>query len=127
MLVQETSAPRVLLGDLDPITLIGIRGALAQDGVEVLAEEGLPDRIVAEARRLSPDAVVIGLDSRRSRRLGRLVRAAAPDTKVILLARDESEIEVLDRGGFLPRRIRTRLPEALLSELGVGNAGDERK
>jgi DNA-binding NarL/FixJ family response regulator len=126
VLVQETSAPRVLLGDLDPITLIGIRGALAQDGVEVLAEEGLPDRIVAEARRLSPDAVVIGLDDRRSRRLGRLVRAAAPRTKVILLARDESEIEVLDRGGLLPRRIRTRLPEALLYELGVRSAGRER-
>jgi DNA-binding NarL/FixJ family response regulator len=127
VLAHETSAPRVLLGDLDPITLIGMRRSLAQDGVEVLAEEGSPERIVAQARRLAPDAVVLGLDGRRSRRLGRLVRAAAPRTTVILLASDESEIQVLDRGGRMSRRIRTRLPEALLFELGVSNAGDERK
>jgi hypothetical protein len=45
------------------------------------------------------------------------VRTASPETKVILWARDEDAMEVLDPGATTPRRFFTAVPEELRSEL----------
>jgi DNA-binding NarL/FixJ family response regulator len=93
---------------------------LADEGVDVVAEEGPPPDVVAHVKRLHPDAVVLGMDGGSSRELGEQVRAAAPDTKVILWARDETEMHVFDPGSSAPRRIRTSVSGALRSEVGAG-------
>ena len=69
------------------------------------------------AGRLRPDAVVLDLLQRSSRELGDRVRTASPETKVILWARDEDAMEVLDPGATTPRRFFAAVPEELRSEL----------
>lgn len=95
---------------------------LAEEGVEVYAEGDEADRVLEEAKRLSPDAVVLGRDSGDGRELGARVRIVAPNAKVILWARDETEMEVFDPGSSTPRRIRMGATEALLTEV----VGSER-
>jgi DNA-binding NarL/FixJ family response regulator len=105
---------------------LGMSRVLEGDGVEVVAEEGPPPDVVAHAKRLHPDAVVLGMDGVISRELGEQVRAASPDTKVILWSRDETEMEVFDPGAVVPRRIRTSVSGALRSEVGAGKPERER-
>ena len=71
---------------------------------------------IAQAR-MRPDAVVLDLLQRSSRELCERVRTASPETKVILWARDEDAMEVLDPGSTTPRRIFAAVPEELRSEL----------
>ena len=112
---DDVRRPCVLLGNLEPMALIGMSRLLADDGIDVVEQPG--PAIVASAERLAPDAVVLGLDHEASHELGSRVRVAAPDAKVILWSRDESEMEVYDPGSSAPRRIPTAAPDALLSEL----------
>src|SRR5688572_5470120 len=109
---------RVLLGNLEPMVRLGMIDVLADvDGVEVIGEEERPQALVLMAGRLRPDAVVLDLLQRSSRELSERVRTASPETKVILWARDEDAMEVLDPGSTTPRRIFAALPEELRSEL----------
>jgi DNA-binding NarL/FixJ family response regulator len=101
---------------------LGMSSVLADGGVEVYAEGDEAGKVVEEARRLLPDAVVLGRDAGAGRELGAQVREAAPNAKVILWARDETEMEVFDPGSAKPRRIRMGVPEALLVEV-VGSEG----
>jgi len=92
---------------------------LAEDGVEVLereaARDGQPD-IVQDARELHPDAIVLRLENGETARVRELVSGAVPQTKVILWARDETEMQVYDPGSSVPRRM-TADPDALLHEI----------
>jgi DNA-binding NarL/FixJ family response regulator len=124
---QHARKRRVLLGNLEPMVKLGMSKVLTDEGVEVVAEEGQSDDVVAHARRLHPDAVVLALDGGKSRELGEQVRAAAPDTKVILWARDETEMEVFDPGSSAPRRIRSAGSGALKREVGAGKPQQEGK
>jgi DNA-binding NarL/FixJ family response regulator len=108
---------RVLLGNLEPMVRLGMIDVLSEDGVEVVGEEERPQALVLMAGRLRPDAVVLDLHHGSSRELGDRVRTASPDTKVILWARDEDAMEVLDPGATTPRRFFTAVPEELRSEL----------
>ena len=110
-------APTVLLGDLEPIMLVGLRRVLADDGVEVVGEERVPGRIVAEAQRLQPDAVLLDLGDLGARELGKDVQRVAPHAKVILWARDETLMEVLDPASPDARWVATPVEGALRSEL----------
>lgn len=101
---------------------LGMSRVLSDGGVDVYAEGDEGGQVVEDARRLLPDAVVLGRDVGDGRELGELVRAAVPNAKVILWARDETEMEVFDPGSSAPRRIRTDVSEALLTEL----VGSER-
>jgi DNA-binding response OmpR family regulator len=74
---------------------------------------------VALCGRMRPDAVVLDLLDRSSRDLCERVRTASPETKVILWARDEDELEILDPGSTTPRRLFTAVPEELRSELST--------
>ena len=124
---SEAKKPCVLLGNLEPLVRLGMSRVLGGDGVDVVAEEGQPADVVAHVMRLHPDTVVLGLDNQEGRELGEQVRAAAPDTKVILWTRDETEMEVFDPGSSAPRRIRTSVSGALRSEVGAGPSSTEGK
>ena len=113
-----TRPPRVLLGNLEPMTRVGMRKWLADGGIEIVGEVDEPSAIVAESRRLAPDAVVLDLTG-SGRALGEQVRGAAPEVTVILWARDETEMEVFEPGSAAPRRVATAVPHALLRELSV--------
>jgi DNA-binding NarL/FixJ family response regulator len=107
---------RVLLGNLEPMVVLGMDRVLTQDGMDVVVGHE-PVDLVMEVRRWKPDAVVLGLDRLSSRELSEQVRTASPETKVILWARDEEVMEVLDPGAVAPRLISTSVPEELRSEL----------
>jgi DNA-binding NarL/FixJ family response regulator len=127
MPMDEPGPARVLLGNLEPMVRLGIIGVLAEDGIEVVGEERRPEALVLVAGRLRPDAVVLDLLQRSSRELADRVRSASPDTKVVLWARDEDAMEVLDPGATTPRRLFTAVAEALRSELRevrVSRAGE---
>jgi DNA-binding NarL/FixJ family response regulator len=114
---HDFGSPRVLLGNLEPMVRLGMIDVLQEDGVEVVGHEDLPQALVLMAGRLRPDAVVLDLLQPGSRELCERVRTAAPNTKVILWARDEDAMEVLDPGAATPRRFFTAVPEELRSEL----------
>jgi DNA-binding NarL/FixJ family response regulator len=96
-----------------------MRKWLADGGIEIVAEVDEPQAIVAESRRLAPDAVVLALEDGAGRALGDQVRRAAPEVTVILWARDETEMEVFEPGSAAPRRVASAVPHALLRELSV--------
>jgi DNA-binding NarL/FixJ family response regulator len=116
----------VLLGHLEPMTRLGMQSMLASGGVEVVSE-GSDGALVAQVKREVPDAVVLGLDESVGRELGEQVRAAAPNTKVILWARDETAMEVFEPGSAMPRRVRSGVRDALLNELTGVSANREKE
>lgn len=113
--MDEARPVRVLLGNLEPITVVGLRRVLADDGIEVVAQEHMPSRIVSEVRRLQPDVVL--LDRGSAGALGEEVRNAAPGSKVILWARDETVMEVLDAPADGSRLVALTAQGVLRSEL----------
>jgi len=66
---------------------------------------------------MRPDAVVLDLGQAASRELGDRVRAVCPETTVVLWARDEDVMEVVEPGAGERRRLFSPLPEELCSEL----------
>ena len=114
---DDFDRPRVLLGNLEPLVRLGMIDVLSEDGLELIGEEQRPAGLVLMAGRLRPDVVVLDLLERSSHELSERVRMASPDTKVILWARDEDAMEVLDPGATTPRRIFDAVPEELRSEL----------
>ena len=114
---DDFGRPRVLLGNLEPLVRLGMIDVLSEDGLELIGEEQRPAALVLMAGRLRPDVVVLDLLERSSRELCERVRTASPETKVILWARDEDAMEVLDPGATTPRRIFDAVPEELRSEL----------
>ena len=125
--MELDSQPRVLLGNLEPIVLIGMTRVLGEAGADVIGHEQHPSQIVTQAGRLRPDVVVIGLDGVGSRRLGQRVREVSVDTKVILWARDETVMEVLDPDAAEFRTVEEALPEQLRFEMGGSSSGREQR
>jgi DNA-binding NarL/FixJ family response regulator len=114
---DDSDRTRVLLGNLEPMVRLGMIDVLSEEGFAVIGEEQRPPALVLLAGRLQPDAVVLDLLHGSSRELGNRVRIASPGTKVILWARDEDAMEVLDPGATTPRRFFTAVTEELLTEL----------
>ena len=119
MAPDEDGRPRVLLGPLEPIVRLGMIEVLTEDGAEVIGTEERPQALVLMAGRTRPDAVVLDLLDRDAHDLGGRVQAASPDTKVLLWARDEDELQVLDPGAKEPRRLTAAAHEELRSELRI--------
>ena len=115
--MSDRDGPHVLLGDLDPIARLGMIALLEEDGVDVIGEEERPEALVLVSGRLQPDAVVLDLDSPSARSLAERVRAASPGTTVVLWAREEDAMEVLDPGAPIARRFFSGLLDHLLDEL----------
>ena len=78
--VDHHDAPRVLLGNLSPIMVIGMARVLTEDGAEVIGQERHPSSIVTTAGRTQPDVVVLDVNSEGARELGARVQAVSPDT-----------------------------------------------
>jgi DNA-binding NarL/FixJ family response regulator len=114
--MPAASAPRVLLG-LGPIMRIGMARFLAEAGCEVIAQEERPSAIVGAAHRLAPDLVVLDLDGGSSRELAQLVHGASPEATVVLLAREEDAMEVLDPVSSTSRSVSAPVLQRLRTEL----------
>ena len=97
--------------------LVGLRRILAEEGLDVVGQEQVVDRILGEAARLQPDVIVLDLDSARGGMLAVAVRRAAPRAKLIFWARDETLMEVLDPGSSASRLVVTEDPDGLRREL----------
>jgi DNA-binding NarL/FixJ family response regulator len=107
-------APRVLLGNLEPIVRLGMSTVLAEQGIEIVGSEPRADALPLAADLLRPDAVVLDLERAESCDLAARVRAASPQATVLLWARDEEVMEVVGPGDALPRRVpSTELVPAL--------------
>ena len=111
------SGPRVLLGNLGPIMRLGMNRVLSEEGCIVVGQEDRPSAIVGAAHRLRPDIVVLDLDNGSSHELARLVRGACPETTVVLWAREEDLMEVLEPVWSTSRLVAVPVVERLRSEL----------
>lgn len=111
------SRPRVLLGNLEPVVRMGMVRALEDYGCELVGDpQGITD-IVGQAEHLRPDAVVLDLDHAATQELVQLVQSASPMSKLILWARDEDVMEVVDPGAASPRLIVDSVSVELHREL----------
>lgn len=126
MLAQPGPQACVLLGNLEPMARVGMTRLLTENGIQVV--DGTPrGALVEAARRFRPDAIVIDLADAAPRELSESLRDAAPEAKVILWARDETEMQVFDPGNTTPRRVSTAGPDALLNELSANQADRGRE
>lgn len=107
----------MLLGNLGPMVLLGMRRLLSEGDVEIVGDALTPEAITPEARRLQPDIVVLDLDESDSQQLSELVRTACPRTKVVLWASAEDVMEVIDPGAAGPRWVLSGVPDDLLAEI----------
>jgi AmiR/NasT family two-component response regulator len=110
-------SPRVLLGNLGPIMRLGMNRVLSEEGCQVVGQEDRPSAIVGAAHRLHPDIVVLDLDGGSSNELAQLVRGASPETTVVLWAREEDLMEVLEPASSASRRVSAPIVERLRGEL----------
>jgi len=115
--MDHARRPRILLGNLGPIMRMGMRRVLTEHGFEVVGQEDGPSAIVGEVHRLRPDIVVLDLDGGSAHQLGRLVAGASPETTVVLWAREEDDMEVIDPVSADSRRVSAPVLERLRSEL----------
>jgi AmiR/NasT family two-component response regulator len=109
--------PRVLLGNLGPIMRLGMNRVLSEEGCQVVGQEDRPSAIVGAAHRLHPDIVVLDLDGGSSNELAQLVRGASPETTVVLWAREEDLMEVLEPASSASRLVSAPIVERLRGEL----------
>ena len=109
--------PSVLLGNLGPIMRLGLNRVLSEQGCQVVGQEDRPSAIIGAANRLRPDIVVLDLDNGSSRELAQLVRGASPETTVVLWAREEDLMEVLEPVWNTSRLVAVPIVERLRSEL----------
>ena len=109
--------PRVLLGNLGPIMRLGMNRVLSEQGCHVVGQEDRPSAIVGAAHRLRPDVVVLDLDGGSSNELAQLVRGASPETTVVLWAREEDLMEVLEPATSASRLVSAPIVERLRGEL----------
>ena len=111
------SGPRVLLGNLGPIMRLGMNRVLSEQGCQVVGQEDRPSAIIGAAHRLRPDIVVLDLDQGSSHELARLVCGASPVTTVVLWAREEDLMEVLEPVSSASRHVSAPIVERLRGEL----------
>lgn len=95
---------------------VGMTGMLSEHGMEVVTAAAGAD-LAETVQRVRPYAVVLDLDGRAPRDLTAIVRMAYPETKVVLWARREDVMEVLDPGATVPRFVLGSSPTELCAEL----------
>ena len=113
--VSVQASACVLLGGLTPMEAVGMRELLESAGIAVIDGGSHRKSVLTACGRSHPDSVV--MDAAAHADLLREVRAAAPDAKLVLWARDQSAIQVFDAGAAAPRSIASATPEALVKEL----------
>ena len=115
--MASEARPRVLLGNLGPIMRLGMNRVLSEQGCQVVGQEDRPSAIVGAAHRLRPDIVVLDLDGGSSYELAQLVGGASPETTVVLWAREEDLMEVLEPASSTSRLVAAPIVERLRGEL----------
>ena len=115
--MPSESGPRVLLGNLGPIMRLGMNRVLSEEGCQVVGHEDRPSAIIGAAHRLRPDIVVLDLDNGSSYELAQLVRGASGETTVVLWAREEDLMEVLEPVKSTSRLVSAPILERLRGEL----------
>ena len=115
--MASESGPRVLLGNLGPIMRLGMNRVLSEQGCQVVGQEDRPSAIIGAAHRLRPDIVGLDLDNGSSYELAQLVRGASPETTVVLWAREEDLMEVLEPASSASRLVSAPILERLRGEL----------
>ena len=113
--VTRPTAP-VLLADLGTMAGSGMSGILRDRGMEVVTAPAGAD-LAETVQRIRPSAVVLDLDGQSPRDLTAIVRQACPETKVVLWARREDVMEILDPGATAPRFVLGSSPIELCAEL----------
>jgi DNA-binding NarL/FixJ family response regulator len=112
----------VLLGNLEPLVRMGMSRTLEDYGCELVGDPDGRADVVDQAQHLRPDAVVLDLDHASTQELVALVQSASPFTKLILWARDEDVMEVVDPGATSPRLIVDAVSDELHRELSSSTA-----
>jgi DNA-binding NarL/FixJ family response regulator len=126
---MAVSPLRVLLVDDHEIVRRGLRSVLTEPGVEVVGEAGTVEEGVAQAQRLKPGVVVMDLRLPDGSGIEacREIRAALPDTKVLILtsyADDDALFSAVMAGaaGYVLKDLDPgRLKEAVRS-VGAGGS-----
>jgi hypothetical protein len=116
-------SPRVLLGGMTPIEVVGMRRLLEDAGVAVTDGGTDANALVAACSQTHPDGVVL-----EAALLGdhcEDMRAAAPEAKLVLWTRVEGRVEVFDAGSETPRQVASAAPAALVNELA--NPGEQKE
>jgi DNA-binding NarL/FixJ family response regulator len=117
-------APRVLLGDGDAPTRVGVRVALASDGFDVVAEASEAAAAVTDALVLDPDIAMLaaslpggGIEAARQ------IAVQRPRVRLVIISDDPSGEELLEAvmagaSGYLGRDVSAdRLPTTLRAVL----------
>jgi DNA-binding NarL/FixJ family response regulator len=117
-------APRVLLGDGDAPTRVGVRVALASDGFDVVAEASEAAAAVTDALELDPDIAMLaaslpggGIEAARQ------IAVQRPRVRLVIISDDPSGEELLEAvmagaSGYLGRDVSAdRLPTTLRAVL----------
>lgn len=112
---------RVFIGNISPVLRLGLTAELAEAGIDVVGAQDEVPRIPGDVARIVPDAVVLDRDFADARSLSVRVREASPTTTVVLWARDETVIEVLDPGSEIPRLVLSSAPADLCRVLAAAS------
>src|SRR6202011_4179517 len=89
---------RVLIADDHALFRGGLRSLLETRGVDVIGEAGNGREAVDQARRLSPDVVLMDLDMPELDGLAatRLISAEQPNVKVVILTASEEDAHLFE-------------------------------
>jgi NarL family two-component system response regulator LiaR len=128
------SGPSVVVVDHDTIVRRAVVAALAEGGVQTLADTALGRDAIRLATELAPDVVIVDpeLPDMTGVELVRSVHRAAPGVAVLLLASledDELAIRALREGanGYLSKRISLEILPRIVRSLAGGEAVVTRK
>ncbi len=117
---MKGAEPLVLVVDDAAATRRLMRRVLERHGFRII-EAATGEEALAAVVEARPDIVVLDLDGGSAHQLGRLVSGASPDTTVVLWAREEDFMEVIDPVSADSRRVSAPVLERLRSELSSSN------
>lgn len=120
---------RVLITDDHAVVREGLRAFLeSQDGLEVVGEASDGEQAVAEAKRLSPDVILMDLVMPGLDGVGamRRLRAAAPHSRVIVLTSflDDDRLMPAIEAGAAGYLLKDVAPAQLAEAIRVAHAGE---
>jgi len=113
---------RVFIGSIPPMLRVGLEAELADAGMDVVGTEDDVRRIPEEVARIAPDAVMLDRDDADAGSLSAQVREACATATVVLWARDETVIEVLDPGAEVTRTVFSSVPADLYRVLAASRS-----
>lgn len=120
---------RVLLADDHPLFRDGVRSLLEARGFDVVGEAGDGREAVTQAERLRPDVILmdIGMPNGGGLEATRLIKAAMPETKIVILTVSDDDQTLFDAikagaAGYLLKNLDSSEFFTLLEGIGRGQA-----